>query len=191
METSHTEGELSVEGLMQQLAGAGIYTTEWGTGQAKTPAHLQEEIKSGETILAKDEQGRLLRTVEVGGADIYYEAPDGKKYRLIEEKQVFKDGRERRRDLGHAVSEKMKPGEDPLEAITRGIREELGIEGELNVTPSGDEVQVIPSPSYPGLQSKYTRHTFVATLTEGQYRPKGYIEEQADKSTFFVWQEIS
>ncbi len=190
MERFERKSEIATDILKKQLEAAGINTAEWGTGQAKTLEHLQKEIESGETILVTGEKCELLRKVVVGGADIYYKSPDGKRYRLKEDRQVFKDGRERRRDLGQAVSEKMKPDEDPKEAIIRGIQEELGISGEITLTEIGTDYQIITSPSYPGLQSQYIRHRFQAVLNEEQFNPNGYIEEQSDKSTYFVWEEV-
>jgi hypothetical protein len=136
------------------------------------------------------ENGELLRKVLVVGADIFYLSPEGKKFRLKEEKQVFKDGRERRRDLGTAVSEKMKPGENPKEAMVRGIAEELEIEGEINLTKIDTDEKLITSPSYPGLQSQYVTHKFEVALNEQQFNPDGYKEEQSDKSTYFIWEEV-
>ena len=103
MENSENKEHLATEALQKLLADAGIDTSLWGKGEAKTLAHLQKEIENGETVLVAGEKGELLRKVMFGGADVYYKSPDGKKYRLKEEKQGFKDGRERRRDLGHAV----------------------------------------------------------------------------------------
>lgn len=123
----------------------------------------------------------------VGGADIYYHAPDGKKYRLKEDRQVFKDGRERRRELGRAVSEKMKP----RTAMIRGIQEELGISSKIILIDTGTDEQKIASPSYPGLESLYIRHKFRAELTDEQFNPDGYEEEQDDKMTYFIWEEIT
>ena len=178
-----------INALRQQLQGAGINVSEWGKGQAKTLEHLQDEITSGETVLVTGEQGELLRKVVVGGADIFYTSPEGKKYRLKEDRQIFKDGRERRRDLGQAVSEKMKPNEDPKTAMIRGVREELGMQGEIFLTETGVDEQLLSSPSYPGLQSQYIRHKFEAMLNDQQFKPDGYVEEQKDKSTYFVWEE--
>ncbi len=190
MENLEQKEHFTADALQKQLEGAGIDASLWGTGQAKTLAHLQKEIESGETILITDEKGELLRKVVVGGADIYYHSPDGKKYRLKEDRQVFKDGRERRRDLGQAVSEKMKPDENPTDAMIRGIKEELGIDGEITLTKTGTDEQLLASPSYPGLQSQYIRHKFEAMLNDEQFRQNGYVEEQTDKSTYFVWERV-
>ena len=161
-----------------------------GVLEAKTLAHLQKEIESGETVLITGNEGELLRKVVVGGADVFYVSPEGKKYRLKEDRQVFKDGRERRRDLGQAVSEKMKPDENPNDATIRGIQEELGIGGEIILTETGTDEQLLSSPSYPGLQSQYIRHRFEAVLSHEQFREDGYVEEQSGKSTYFVWEEV-
>ena len=184
------QNKITISGLKKQLEDAGINTAKWGTGQAKTLTHLQKEIEDSETVLTTTETGGLLRKVVVGGADVYYKSSDGKKYRLKEEKQVFKDGRERRRDLGQAISEKVKLNENIEDAMVRGIREELGISGEIVLTKIGTDKQEVVSQSYPGLQSKYIRHKFQVILSDEQFNSDGYIEEQSDLSTYFVWREV-
>jgi len=183
--------DFATDVLKKQLADAGIDISSWGTGQAKTLAHLQEEIKSGETILITGETGKLLRKVVIVGADIYYRSSSGEEYRLREDRQVFKkDGRERRRDLGQAVSEKMKPDQDPKTAMIYGIQEELGISGKINLTKTGTDEQKTISFSYPGLEAQYIRYKFQAVLNDEQFNPDGYVEEQPDKSTYFIWEEV-
>ncbi len=181
----------SVESLSEQLESAGIDTSEWGTGQAKTLAHLAKEIEDKETVLIVDEDGELLRKVTVVGADVYHLSPDGKKYHLKEEKQVFNDGRERSRDLVQAVSEKIKEDEEPREAMIRGIQEELGVTGQILPEYIKTKQRVLSSPSYPGLKSKYVVHEFRVMLNDEQFNPSGYIETQDDKSTYFIWEEIA
>ncbi len=184
------ENGLGIQFLKQCLEYAGIDLDTWGTGEAKTLHHLQKEIESAETALVTGAQGQLLRKVTVCAANVYHVSLEGKKYRLKEEKQIFKDGRERRRGLEQAVSEKMKPDEDPRNAMIRGMKEELGIQGEIFLEETAVEEQLLSSPSYPGLQSQYVRYIFRAILTGHQFKPGGYIEEQKDKSTYFVWEEV-
>lgn len=169
MEKFEKTNELALKALRQQLESAGIDISQWGTRQAKTLAHLQREIESGETILVSGKEGKLLRKVVVGSADVYYVSPGGKKYRLKEDRQVFKDGRERRRDLGQAVSEKMKPDENPRDTMIRGLKEELGIGGNITITERGADEELLTSPSYPGLQSQYIRHKFEVILSDEQF----------------------
>jgi hypothetical protein len=190
MKNLEKSNELILNALRQQLESAGIDLSEWGEGQTKTLTHLQREIENGETVLITSEKGELLRRVVVSSADIFYFSPAGKKYRLKEDKQVFKDGRERKRDLKQAVSEKVKLNEDPKNTIIRGMREELGIEGEISLTETGIDEQLLSSFSYPGLQSQYIRHKFETILTDQQFKFDGYIEKQEDKSTYFVWEEV-
>lgn len=190
MESPKKTNDGALQLLQQKLQNAGINTSKWGTGQAKTLAHLQKEIESGETMLVTKENGEILRRVVVGGADIYYISPDAKTYRLKEEKQIFKDGRERRRDLGNAVSEKMKLDENPKDAMVRGIAEELGVEGEIALEETGTDIHLIDSPSYPTLQSEYVTYKYRVILKDQQFNPDGYIENQSDKSTYFIWEEV-
>jgi hypothetical protein len=128
-----------VDSLRNQLESFGIDTTTWGTGEAKTIEHLYKEIKNGETILVVNDAGELLRKVIVGGTDVYYTSPEGKRYHLKEEKQVFKDGRERRRNLETSVGGKIKPNEDPKDATMREIKEELGIVSEIDLKEMGGQ----------------------------------------------------
>jgi len=174
--------------LKNRLEQAGISTAEWGKGEAKTLRHLAKELQEGDCSLVED-GSTLIRTVIVGGADVFHETSDAT-YRLVEEKQVFTDGRQRKRDLGHAVSEKMKPGENPAEAMARGLREELGISGELQLHYEGESSKTITSPSYPGLTSRYVNHRFTVFLGTDQFKPEGYIEVQYDKTTYFTWQRV-
>jgi hypothetical protein len=177
-----------IAALRNRLEQAGITTVEWGKGEAKTLAHLVKELREGECSLV-EENGSLIRTVIVGGSDVFHETPEGL-FRLKEEKQVFRDGRERRRDLGSAVSEKMKPDEVPVEAMVRGLCEELGINGAVSMHYNGESGRTVESPSYPGLTSRYINHKFTTFLSADQFRPEGYIEVQDDKSTYFIWQRV-
>lgn len=182
--------ENKTESLRLELTRAGININDWGIGQAKTLEHLQKEIDEGEATLITNENGEILRSIVVGGADVYYTSPENKTYRLKEEKQVFKDGRERSRDLEVALSEKMKPGEEPETAMIRGIKEELGILGDIQITELGSETEIKPSQSYPGLRTQYKKYMYKVLLTQSQFNPIGYIEEQLDKNTYFIWEEI-
>lgn len=184
------EPETNTINLKTQLENAGINISIWGTDKAKTIEHLQKEIEEGETILTNNENGELIRNLTVVDADVCYTTKEGKQYRLKEEKQIFKDGRERQRNLGQAISEKIKPNEDPKIAIARGIKEELGIESEIDLTKIGFTKDVVESPSYPGLKTEYSIHKFKALLNDEQFNPNGYIEIQDGLTTYFVWEEI-
>jgi hypothetical protein len=190
IEPTDKKEDLNSEALKKLLEDAGIDFSEWGKGEAKAIEHLRSEINEGESILEKGESGELVRRVSIVGADIYYVSPGGERLHLKEDRQIFKDGRERKRDYGHAVSEKMKQGEDPRVAIIRGIREELGIDGLIDPQKAWEDEKIILSPSYPGLVSHYIRYGFDVILSENQFKPEGYIEEQDKMSTYFIWEEV-
>jgi len=174
-----------------QLESAGIDTSKFGQGEAKTLAHLQKEIDAGESVLLVNENGELLRTVEGSKAHVFYSSPEGKLFKLKELKQIFKDGRERVRDyLPQSVSEKMVPGEDPISVMKRGLQEELGIDGSIDLQEKETQKQLKKSPSYPGLQSQYINHMFEVFLTDNQFKQEGYQEVQEDKTTYFIWEEV-
>ena len=192
MEQTEQKENLSITVFKKQLENAGVDISKWGTGGAKTVEHLKGEIDRDESILEEEETGEFVRKVSIVGANVYYISPtNGRRYRLKEDRQIFLDGRERRRDYGHAVSEKMKPGEDPKTAMIRGIQEELGINGLIDPLKTWEDEKVSLSPSYPGLISNYIRYGFDVILNENQFEPEGYIEEQEKMNTYFVCEEVN
>ena len=88
---------------------------------------LWNELKEGECVLYGLKDGTIKREVNFVGAKIYYKK-DNDKFFLREEKAIFKDGRIRVRDIWYSMAEKFKMGEDPKEALIRGMKEELDIE---------------------------------------------------------------
>ncbi|MCX6721553.1 MAG: NUDIX domain-containing protein [Candidatus Staskawiczbacteria bacterium] len=174
------------------LAQYNIPTEKWGTGSAKTLDHLVKEVVDGETVLEVDESGELVRKISVAFVDVYYDdATTGKKLILVEEKQVFKDGRERRREPKASLAEKIKPGETPdQDAVRRAIQEELGISGPIPAAEKRREENTKETGSYPGLKMDAMEYYFDVELNSEQYNPEGYVEHQEDKDTYFKWVKL-
>lgn len=178
-----------VQKLRQQLEEAGVDLSVWGKGSAKTVEHLYKEIASGESILQMID-GKLELLRRVVSANVYYIAKDGKKLRLQEDKQIFKDGRIRHRNFDNPIAEKMKPNEDPKDAMIRCLQEELGLDGDFDIKIVGTDQPRYESQSYPGIYSVYDTYRFEVILDEEQFQAAGYQEEQDDKTTYFVWEEV-
>lgn len=177
----------SIVELSKNLKDYGIPVEEWGTGSAKTIDHLLDELRNKECIIKKEENS-IVRYIEFVGISVFYKEKNGNILYLNEDRQEFKDGRIRKRKMSSSVSEKMKFGEDPLISAVRGIEEELGISVDMNqlkrikhLNFDGDSL------SYPGLKSKYTGHKYTCYITDDQFNPEGYVENQSDKNTFFKW----
>jgi len=181
---------LSLDELKNILKKGGVDFSQWGKSETKTLNHLQREIEDRECVLRIGKQGEILREVVIVRVNIFYISKKGKKYHLKEEKQVFKDGRERRRNLKYSLNEKVKFGENIKETMIRGIKEELGIEGNLSLIETGADEETVDSPSYPGLKSHYIYYNFEAFLDDQQFNPNGYIEDQEDKTNYFIWEEV-
>jgi hypothetical protein len=177
----------TVEELTNKLKEYSIPVEEWGTGEAKNVEHLLDEIR-GEECNVEDRGGYLIRSIEFVGVRIYHKDKDNVTWVLKEDKQEFKDGRVRRRNMPSSVSEKMKFGEDPLISAIRGIKEELGINVEGHqLIKMRDLFYNGGSQSYPGLRTRYKGHQFSCFFNDDQFDMNGYIEVQKDKSTFFKW----
>jgi len=173
---------MNLESCIELLTRHGIDVALYGTGKAKTIAHLVKEVNEGECTLISSDKG-LVRELNVVSAMVYYET-----LVLKETKQVFADGREKVRTKDSSVSEKLQPGEDPWEGLKRGITEELAIQGELDIVQLDTEVVERESDSFPGLLGRYNLYKFNVYLTPEQYQPEGYMEIQSDKVTYFGWE---
>lgn len=176
--------------LSEYLLSKNIPINSWGTGTAKTIENLYEEILCGETLLVETESG-VLRQICFAGILVTYQ--DGNTaYELAEDRQVFSDGRVRRRNKSQAsVTEKMLPGESFSETAIRGLKEELGIFSKTELKDIGPSEEIVESASYPGLTTKYKRFNFSVQLTSDQYKAEGYKEIEKDKTTYFVWNQIT
>lgn len=113
------------EDLISLLARHTIPFETWGTGGSKTFDHLLSELSAGESMLDEDKRFGLVRYSTVAGIDIFHKTETGR-HKLVEKKQIFSDGRERERNLKTSLSEKIKPGENPIDAALRGLKEEIG-----------------------------------------------------------------
>lgn len=177
---------MNEEQLVALLQKHAIDTTRFGTGSAKTLTHLLAEIVCGETLLVEVD-GRLVRRVSVLGVDVFADI-DCSRVHLVEDRQVFTDGRERRRKMPTSISEKLHQGEDVLAAVTRALGEEIGISKFLLLTPiPHPRTEPEDSPSYPGILSEYTKYEVDVLIASSEYRVEGYQEIQPDKTTYFVW----
>jgi hypothetical protein len=172
------------------LKDHGVDTDLYGTGTFKTVGHLYQEMKEGETVLT-EENGGLVRRVQFVGARILYKK-NGEWLRLFEEKQIFKDGRERRRtNMPYSAAEKFKTGEDPKEVIVRGMEEELGLSISESQFSFYNRKEISEDSDYPGIKSFHIGYEFLVVLDDTQYLEEGYIERQKDKDVYFVWRPVS
>lgn len=190
-ETIQTIRNIEKNELIDLLCRYRIPIDQWGTHSAKTVDHLLREINEGETVLVVDnESGTMIREFSFASIEVRYTEGDSV-YRLIEHKQVFTDGRERVRQSDISIGEKMKHGEvDIHDVITRALSEELGIQEGYTATLTESVIEEVDSMSYPGLRSHRHRHAGIVSIDAEQYRPEGYVEVQADKTTYFIWQKV-
>ena len=161
---------------------------QWGKGEAKTIDHLYREIEAGECQLV--ETGEGLQRLIAGVAVRIYHQKDGQRQILLEDRQVFTDGRTRRRDDLIGLGEKMKAGEDPALAARRVFTEELQIEEEIPLDYRGQSARgPLTSKSFPGLLTCYETHLFETEMPAKLYR-ENYTEVQPDKTSYFAWKGI-
>lgn len=178
--------------LKTHLEENGIDTSKWGTGSSKTLYHLYLEIESGETIINKV-GSRLIREVSFIGGIIIHKKDSGGWLRLKEEKQVFIDGRIRRREkMPYGLAEKFKSGEDHKEVVIRGVKEELNIDVDNNQIKYFNKTILHEKNSgdYPNLMSKHIGYEYLIEFNKDQFDENGYIEKQVDKSVYFKWVDM-
>ena len=178
----------SKDELISLLEEFNIPLQKWGTEGYKTINHLWNELLDKECVLS-EKDGKLIRDVEFVGAKIIYKK-DGVNYRLWEDRAVFNDGRIRIRQIPHSMAEKFKSGENPKDALIRGLEEELGIEINNNQFVYYDKNRFENNGDYPGIHSFHNGYYYFIPLNDKQFNPKGYIEKQKDKTNYFVWRKV-
>lgn len=135
----------------------------WGVKPGTKNVHnLWLELSEGESSLA--DSTPPVRTVHV----VTVRVIDDRNRVLVESEQELSDGSVRTR--GRPLSEKMKPGEDPITAANRAVLEELGSilngSGQVKIVPGSysKKVEEGSSASYPGLPACYEVHSVDATV---------------------------
>ncbi len=173
----------SPEALETRLLASGVDTSQWGTDRTKSVGDLWAEIVAGESRI----QMQPLQRVVLGVVNVLIRR--GERI-LIETQQVFASGLMRLRDM--PPSEKMLPGESPVETAVRCLREELGVarhDIEIAAAAHPPRREVRLSPSYPGLSTAYTFYTVEAQvqgLPDGDFMTHEY---DADGETWIMGHE--
>lgn len=169
-----------------------VNTTGWGKDNTKSVENLFEELHAGEAalFLAADGLQKYITAVKV---NVFYENNAGL-YRLVEAAQNnFVTGEWRHRGLHNSLSEKRHAlhGETPFEAARRALREEIGVDHPLALEQTAEIVHSAKiERDYSPLLTVNETQYFEARLRDEDYNPKGYIEEQATKRTFFHWEDV-
>lgn len=179
------------EDLLNLLKQYKIPYEAWGTGDTKTFENLYREIFEGESVM-EVRDGKVFRVSIGSSIDLFCRVgPD--LLHLREDRQVFADGRVKRRTLmkGMSIGEKMKSGESSTDAAWRALSEELGITEKLPLISLEDIMRgPVPSISFPGITTIYRIYCFKAFLPLKWFNPEGYVEKQADKTNYYVWELV-
>ncbi len=180
--------------LKQLLETSGIDISTWGTNATRKVIDLALEMAAKESKLSYGEDGRLQRDVKIVAVEIAYTDPEtGLEYRLVEDRQEFKDGTKRTRDIAFSVAEKLKlKSKGKLAGVKRACAEKLSLFDIQNsqITLGDTSIETKASRGYPGLRTRYVVHQARVNLTREQFRSNGYTEEQPDKTTYFRWKAI-
>lgn len=80
--------------------------------------------------------------------------------------------------------------EDPELAVQRALSEELGVEEYEKVYHIGDSEEAFTSGTFPGIESTYKLHNFVAVLPGTSFAAGGYVEYQTDKTNYYTWELV-
>ncbi len=179
----------NVTELETWLADNGIDISCWGTGGAKTVENLWSELAQGESELHADPPRRLVRIVSVNICR-------GKR-KLVEVGQVFGENQYRYRDM--PPTEKLKPGEQPVEAAVRCLQEELEADpGRVTILSATAEPEqnMQDSQSYPGLTTHYIRYHVEAKVAGLPRRSFSTLEAAHDdgdpvKSHQWRWKPLA
>jgi len=135
----------------------------WGDGTAKSVADFSDELIKGESTLHKQDNGRVVRLVDIVVLKIIKVEVD-KDYVLREVEETVGD---KTQTLDRLPAMKRRADEHPFIAAKRLVSRNLHIdEVEVNLDP--DDVRIVEteqkSMSYPGLVSVYRKRFISATM---------------------------
>lgn len=175
----------NVHELDEFLRRYGVPVWSYGLNQAKTLAQLLEEVKKGECRLSV-EDGRVVRSAGVVCLNVYQNG-----LILVEDKQIFLDGRERRRKSSISLGEKIEKDETQEKALDRLIQQEevsyLESVRDQIIQSSLKLGRVGESPGYPGIISKYEFFLYEVSLPETLTVPL-VIHEPDGKIVHYRWE---
>lgn len=192
---TESANHITLEELDLLLKKHNIPIDTWGSGNAKNFEALFFEIQSGECTIAV-ENGELIRSTNALAINVYCRI-DGKTFRLKEEKQVFADGRVRRRGadiMDTSMGEKITGSESQPRALRRALEEELNLPKGSDFVYEQEKsiVKERPSNSYPGLKSRHNLFRYDVLMPQNTFDSDAeIIEKQDDKWTYFIWVEVS
>ncbi len=180
----------TTDSLQEILEKNNIDTSFFGKNDAKRVEDLFNEIKNRESELVK-EGDSIFRKINALSISVNY-SKNQRKFVLVEDKQVFSDGRERQRSPMSSLSEKLKNGENIDEEINRALFEELGIKNKYDGIFLGEVKEEKESGSYPGLLTQYSFLKYQIFLEDEDFKEEGYIENEPSTglTTYFVWKEM-
>lgn len=164
--------------LERELARHHIDPSAFGNGKAKTLPDLREELARGECRLQShpspsgvDGPPELVREVYIVRIRLKY-----RDHILVHESQTLPDGRTRAKNT--LVAEKMLQDEAHEAAVSRALKEELGLEsGTFEMDPNSwlTVMESNESPSYPGLRSEYHISAVEVNLDVAQAAEQGLL----------------
>lgn len=144
----------------------------------KTIEELFIEIQEGESQLKIVDQ-ILVRLLKVSSIDVKFKLGD-RYFQLIEDKQIFLSGIERKREL-NTITEKLKSNENPLQGAYRGLEEEIGLKLDEQLTFEGEKFWEQISPSYPHLLTRYEFHHYSIILNEKHLKSIRFSEYREEE----------
>ena len=169
--------------LAEWLEENGIDTAVWGIGSFKSITNLWDETVQGEVFFEVDPPLRVVKVVQV-----LIQHDDTT---LFEVEQVFRNGKRRFRNQPPA--EKIKRGENSIDAAYRCLNEELGLDRDqvdfISMEHEGEEM-VADSPSYPGLPTRYTMQKIrvrVTGLPEEEFWRENSVAKEGDPVSRHLW----
>jgi len=172
-----------LQDMVLWLESIGIDVSQWGTSTSKSLENLWDEYLRGEIYFVADPPLRIVQVVQiiVGRNDMI----------LLEMEQEFSNSK--RRSRNQPPSEKIKPGEDLYDAALRCLNEELGLEPvqiDIDKFSYTAKEEIIESPSYPGLLTRYTIHTLevqVTGLPEQEFWRENVAAGEGDPVKRHLW----
>lgn len=149
--------------------------------------HMVDEIRDqeekGESIIVCE----YIREIRISLVDVLCLTDDLRLLILREDKQYIKN-RQRIRNNLHSISEKARPGEQPLDTAIRGLSEELSIHT-AHIIPMEQSFKEVRISESTGIITRDIVSRFRALIPFSDMKPE-YIEERDGRITHLSWKLV-
>mmetsp|Transcript_16583 Transcript_16583/g.38828 ORF Transcript_16583/g.38828 Transcript_16583/m.38828 type:complete len:1285 (-) Transcript_16583:107-3961(-) len=189
---------MTFEDMLTLLQKYGVDINKFGQGSAKSLEELYQEVGVQKKSMLSEEHGKLVRRLELVRINLCSKDPKGQDRMLRLSTEIMEDGRMRTRNqkLAQVVVDSAYWKDVMKECFKHKLRVPDDLQNQVfNLDMKWVKTEVMSSPSFPGLETKYLTHEVRVYVTDPLRRELSIIGlpsmknfTTSDPATKATWQ---